>query len=113
MCPGEAACNLWASTAAKSHAERERKVCHDCAMFPTKTDAGKQNHKYFFNLVNRAFRVHKMRIAGFPPELWQITPMEFETVLIIESAIEVEEIALKSKTSELLTAFFKAKVGAR
>jgi len=80
-------------------------------MFVTKTDGGKKNHQYLTRLVRRAFYIRKMQKAGYPADLWRITPVEYETILKIESAIEEEEITLKSKTSDLLLAYFKAIAG--
>lgn len=109
VCPGEGSCEVWASTSGRNHAARERNACHPCPMFGTKTDGGKKNHKYFEGLVKRAFHVRNLQRSGYPALTSQITTSDFQVVIMLERMVEFEEIKLKRSTSELITAFLKAR----
>lgn len=48
-----------------------------------------------------------LRIAGYPAELWEMTAVEFQCLIMIEQMIEEREIELKTETTEMLTAVLK------
>lgn len=106
VCPGESNCEKWAGSAGR-RAAKERAVCHPCPMFGTKTGSGKHNHKYLTDLVTRSMHLRTLRIAGYPAELWEMTAVEFQCLIMIEQMIEEREIELKTETTEMLTAVLK------
>lgn len=109
LCPGEDSCQIWAGSAGKDHAVKERKVCHPCPMFGTKTEKGRQNHEYLVSLANRSLHLRYERMAGYPVGLHEMSTVQYQTMVAIEELIEMKEIETKRETAELLTAFFKSR----
>lgn len=94
---------MWASTAGKTRAIKEKKVCHDCPAFPTKLDLGK-GHKLRQRIVDSAMEIRNERISGYPRLPHRMTSVEFQTVMIIDQVVEREEVVLKLQIKELLLA---------
>lgn len=104
LCPGEANCDRWAGTNAKTHRERERKACKPCPLFDTKTDAAKKGHKSLDALSKRAMEVRVERQTGYPRRESMMSNKEFAALFLIEQLIEQEEIAIKDRTAKILMA---------
>lgn len=78
-------------------------------MFGTKTDSGKRNHQYYLSLTKRGLHFRHLRMAGYPAELWEMTAVEFQCLIMIEQMIEEREIELKTETAEMLEAVLKGR----
>lgn len=103
-CPGENQCDIWAATAGKTHAEKERKACHGCQLYPTKLREGRERHKRFQRLVTDAMQIRVERLAGYPRPDSRLTALQFQTLLIVEQIIEQEELTIRQRVSTGLTA---------
>lgn len=96
VCPGEANCDRWAGTSARTRDERIKKACVSCSLFSTKLDGGKK-HKQYKDLVQTALQIRRERLAGYPRPTHHMTPLQFQTLLMAEQMLEQEEMLLKQQ----------------
>ena len=107
ICPGEAQCEKWTGTGGRTRREKEKKVCHVCDLFPTKTERYKKWQKSLQRLVEEAIEIRQRRISGYPMHDWQFSPLHYEALLMLDAFIERREIRLKNQTIEILMAGFQ------
>jgi hypothetical protein len=103
ICPTEEQCEKWAGTGGKSHADRERRACHTCDLFPTKLDRGK-GHKARLGLVRKALILRRERLSGYPRPPERMTTLQFQTMLTLDHFMEEEDIQLRVLSKESLMA---------
>ena len=108
ICPGEASCERFLGTGGKG-AARVRNACHPCPMFPTKTDEGKKTLQFLKGLADVGMYIRRCRESGYPISTSQMTPLQFEALLMTDAEIEQQEIRLKKHVRSALIAGFGLK----
>lgn len=110
ICPGEKDCDIFQGSAGRGRAEKERNACLKCEMLPTKTDTGKNQVGYMSELADVGMYLRRRRDSGYLPGLDEITPLEFDALLMADAEIEHQEIRLRLGIRQALIAGFGLKV---
>jgi hypothetical protein len=110
ICPGEASCEIFASAGGKTHKARVKNACSRCEFLPTKTNEGKRSHRALEDLAETATYIRRRYLSGYPMTLNEVTAVEFEAYLMLETYTENKAMQFQHEIKAVLLAGFQLKV---